>query len=127
MTGEAIGHWCSGAIATVVLSIGACQVLSPSIDLAACITKHALEGESIPQIAEDCRVDIATVIGLLLKSDDPQVRRTAAHLEAMKIRTMVMPTVDAGTEHIKEIRTMPVDAGAESMKIRMPTVDAGAE
>jgi hypothetical protein len=95
MTGEQIGHCFSLAIAAGVLTVGACQVLSPSIDLAACIAHRAIEGEGIPQIAEDCRTDIATVVQAVLRSEDPAVRKSMAHMESMQLRTMLM-TVDAG-------------------------------
>lgn len=67
---------CAGAIAAVV----------PVADLGICVAEHALNGESIPDIARDCKQDIPAVINALLESKKPEVRTTRAYGEALQIR-----------------------------------------
>jgi hypothetical protein len=70
---------------------------SPSGDLASCVVSGALSGHSIPQIALDCRADVAAVIAALLSSSVKEVPATSAYAEALKTKA-VLQNIDAGAK-----------------------------
>lgn len=93
-------------LATALVVLTGCAALipaaPPAIDFVACVTKDALDGLSIPQIASPtppgCGGDVLTVIETLLASKDPNVQASAAFGEATRVKAGLALMTDGGAK-----------------------------
>lgn len=58
-----------------------CAIVKSVVDLAACITEHAIDGDSLAKIAEGCGSDIPPVVEAIIQSTDKRVLSSKAHAE----------------------------------------------
>jgi hypothetical protein len=83
-----------GSVAkTGPLSLGtgcaaAIPIVGPVAALAACVAEHALNGDSLADIAKACKSDIPSIISALLDAKEPRVRESVAYGEAVRTRAI---------------------------------------
>lgn len=71
----------SVASIAIVATLCSCAIVKSVVDLAACITDHAIDGDSLAKIAVGCGSDIPPVVTAIIQSTDQRVLSSKAHAE----------------------------------------------
>lgn len=65
----------------LVAACCSCAIVQSVVDLTACITDHAVHGDSLAKIAEGCATDVPPVVTAIIQSTDPKVKASRAYAE----------------------------------------------